>query len=276
MRCLLCGPDTAVIHGIFLSGFQGDATAVRKLIESSSVSPDHYIRPLLRISTDNADAQLLRVCFENGFAADDYNRSEHLLSSCVRNKPSTEWLDVLYDFDYRQWRTNSQQLGEWRTWRHVLFMGADCTRWWLAHGGRTPRARSLFEYSEKHWPGAPTIRILFDQFGIDWFKDSGTLQLAAENQDIETVKMLVEAGADVNEEVTDWHVDYREGGKGPLPALHMAVYAKSEEVIRYLAEHGARLERGYITDRYKTLPKEYRPFMDLVNDLGAVKEETSL
>jgi hypothetical protein len=59
---------------------------------------------------------------------------------------------------------------------------------------------------------------------------------------METVKMLVEAGADVNEEVTDWQMDIREHRAAPLPALDTAVYAKSEEMICYLVKQGAKLQ----------------------------------
>ncbi|KAF1839131.1 hypothetical protein BDW02DRAFT_564114 [Decorospora gaudefroyi] len=269
--------SVATIHSIFLSGFQGDVAAVRKLIDSFSMNSEYYLRPLMRISTEKGDAQLLRVCFENGFSGTSYLDSEHLLRSRVHSNPTTAWLDVLFEFDFRQWRTDPQQLGQWRTWHHVLYMGAECTRWWIEHGGRTPRVRGLFEHA-RGWPGAPTVRVLLDQFGVDWFNDSGTLQLAVKNHDFETVKMLVEAGADVNEDVTDWQMDVREHRAAPLSALHMAVFAKSEKMIRYLAEHGAKLERKYvyIPDPYNQLPKEYRVFVDLVVELGAVKEETSL
>jgi hypothetical protein len=112
---------------------------------------------------------------------------------------------------------------------------------------------------------------------VDWFNDSGTLQLAVKNHDFEAVKMLVEAGADVNEHVTDWQMDVRERRAAPLEALLEAVYAKSEKMIWYLAEHGAKLTRKdlRISDPYHELPKEYCVFRDLVAELGAVKEETS-
>ncbi|KAH7339220.1 hypothetical protein BKA66DRAFT_507006, partial [Pyrenochaeta sp. MPI-SDFR-AT-0127] len=179
--------NTDIIYSIFLSGFQGDIAAVRKLIDFSSIGSEHFLRPLMRISTAEGNPQLLRVCFENGFKGDRYIDSDLLLLYRIRSNPSTAWLDVLYDFDFRQWRTNPQKLGDWRTWHHLLYMGADCTRWWIEHGGRTPSARGLFE-DVPRWPGAPTIQVLLDHFGVDWFKDSGTLQLAVKNHDFETVK----------------------------------------------------------------------------------------
>jgi hypothetical protein len=231
----------------------------------------------MRIATEGGNAQLLRVCYENGFPGTHWLDCEYLLDSRTPHNPSTAWLDVLFDFDFRQWRTDPQQLCQWQSWRHLLYMGADCTRWWIAHGGHTPRARGLFEYATG-WPGAPTIRVLLDQFGVDWFTNSGTLQLAVQNLDMETVKMLVEAGADVDEYVEDWQMDERERRAAPLSALQMAAFAKSEEMVRYLVERGAKLtlKQLHIPDTYNTLPKEYRPFMDLVFELGAVKKESSL
>jgi hypothetical protein len=263
--------DTTVIYSIFLSGFQGDVAAVRRLIDASAVQSEYYLRPLMEISTAEGHPELLRICFENGFLGTGYLDSNHLLSSRIRNNPSTAWLDVLSDVDFRQWRTNPQQLGEWQTLRHVFYMGTDCVSWWIEHGGRTPRARGVFEVREG-WPGAATLQILLNQFGIDWFRDSGTLQLAVKNHDMETVKMLVEAGADVNEDVTDWQTDIREHRAAPLSALHEAVYAKDEAMIRFLVKRGARLPRKYITDPYNTTPKEFRVFKDLVAELGAIKE----
>ncbi|PVH91995.1 hypothetical protein DM02DRAFT_544632 [Periconia macrospinosa] len=152
-------------------------------------------------------------------------------------------------------------------------MGADRTRWWIEHGGRTKSGRGLFECPEG-WPGAATFRILLDQFGIEWFQDSGALQLAVKNHDFETVKMLVEAGADINENVSDWNEDVREPRAAPLRALEMAVYSKSKGMIQYFAERGAKLPRKTVDDPWNTLPKEYRMYMDLVAELGAVEEGT--
>ncbi|KAF2821072.1 hypothetical protein CC86DRAFT_397572 [Ophiobolus disseminans] len=107
------------------------------------------------------------------------------------------------------------------------------------------------------WLGAQTIRVLLAQFGVDWFNDSGTLHLA---------------------NVTDWQMDIRENRAAPLPALYEAVFAKSEEMIRYLAEHGAKLTRKklHLSNPYYSLPEEYSVFVNLLVELDAVKEETSL
>jgi hypothetical protein len=281
LKYLQSASDVAIIYSIFLSGFQGDATSVREVIDSFSIGSEHYLRPLMRISTAAGDPELLRVCFENGFLGTGYRDwdldSEHLLDSRIGNNPSTAWLDVLFDFDFRQWRTNPEKLCTWRTWSRLLYMGVDCTCWWIEHGGHASRARGLFEHATG-WPGAPTIKVLLDRFGVDWFSDSGTLQLAVENHDFETVNMLVEAGADVNEIPTDWQVDVRERRAAPLSALKEAIYAKSGKMIRYLVEHGAQLtlEDLYIPDPHNNLPKEFWSYRDLVVELGAVKEKASL
>ncbi|KAH7082452.1 hypothetical protein FB567DRAFT_402399, partial [Paraphoma chrysanthemicola] len=52
---LLGDDDTAFIYSIFLNGFQGDVAAVRKLIDSSDLSSTYYLRPLMRIATNNGD-----------------------------------------------------------------------------------------------------------------------------------------------------------------------------------------------------------------------------
>ena len=237
---------------------------------------DYYHRPLLEIANQNGDPELLRICFEIGHPDTICLDDGYLVGCRYNNNPSTAWLDVLYEFDFQHWRTNPRQLGEWRTWREILFQGPECTRWWIRHGGSTPKLRGLFEYytapNLKRWPGAASIRILLDHFGIEWFKDSGTLQFAVENHDFAAVKMLVEAGADVNEEVTDWHYDVREYRQAPLPALHQAVYAKSEEMIVYLAAHGAKVRREWTEDKYNTTPEQFKVYKKLVADLGAVKD----
>ncbi|KAH7070748.1 hypothetical protein BKA63DRAFT_420000 [Paraphoma chrysanthemicola] len=156
-------------------------------------------------------------------------------------------------------------------------MGPECTRWWIQHGGRAPRARGLFEHASG-WPGAPTLKILLDHFGVEWFDNSGTLQLAVKTHDFETVKMLADAGADLDEWVEDWQMDIRERRAAPLPALLEAVYAKSETMIRYLASRGAKLTRKnlHIDDPYTSMSEELKAFVDLVVELGAVKEDTAM
>ncbi|KAI4950666.1 hypothetical protein J4E91_004551 [Alternaria rosae] len=264
--------DTTIILSIFLSGFQGDVLAIRKLLESSGIDPIYYLRPLTSISSERGDTQLLRFCFEIGFSP-DYFDSIYFLGWRSRSDPSMEWLDVLFDLDFCKWRTNPQQLNRYPTWSDMVRMGPDATRWWIDHGGSVNRCRGLFWSCHKEpWPGAATFRVLLNHFGIDWFRDSGTLQLAVENHDLETVKILLEAGADVNEDVTDWNTDIREHRAAPLPALATAMYAKSDVMIRYLAEHGAKLRRYYVEDPYKNMPEEFKPFRSLVVELGAVEE----
>lgn len=51
------------------------------------------------------------------------------------------------------------------------------------------------------------------------------------------------------------------------------MYAKSDEMLRFLAEHGEKLERGPIPRCFNSALKDSRPFTDLVAELGAVKEE---
>jgi hypothetical protein len=89
--------------------------------------------------------------------------------------------------------------------------------------------------------------------------------------------MLVEAGADINEFPTDWNMDERERRAAPLSALSMAVFAKSEEMIRYLVDHGAKLTRKYLSvdNPYNPYARQFDVFKLLVIELGAVEEETS-
>lgn len=264
-------PATVLVYSIFLSAFQGDFPTVQNLLDASTLSVETYLGPLVEIAKETGDARLLRLCLAMGYAPTGYNESNGVLSCRTKKAPSTEWLDVLFDFDFRQWRTDSEKLNKWETWYHVLNMGPDCVRWWIDHGGRTRSARGLFCEYYPGWPGAPTFRILLNQFGIDWFTNSGTLQLAAKKQDFETVKILVEAGANVNEDVEDWMVDIRENRRAPLPALHMAVYGKSEKMIRYLVDHGAKLPRKDIEDPYDLTPPEFKVFEKLVVELGGIE-----
>ncbi|KAH7389372.1 hypothetical protein DE146DRAFT_663889 [Phaeosphaeria sp. MPI-PUGE-AT-0046c] len=269
--------ETDIIYSIFVNGFEGDIDAVRKSIHAFSRGSEYYLRPLMRISTSKGDAQLLRVCFENGFSGTGHLDSQRLLTARVRSNPSTAWLDVLYDLDFRQWRTNPQQLSKSETWRYVLYMGADCIRWWIEHGGHPSKAQGVFEH-DGIWPGASSIGVLLDKFGLDWFNESGVLQLAVKNHDFETVKMLVEAGADINEFPTELNRDIREHRTAPLSALHEAVYAKSEEMIRYLVDHGAKLPHKAVHVRNQFAPgaRQFDVFKDLVIELGAVTEKIAI
>jgi len=267
--------DTTIILSIFLSAFQGDIPAIRELLESSGIDPVYYSRPLMKISSEIRDTQLLRFCFEIGFSP---NYFDSYTFCGWYGKNGVEWLDILFDLDFCQWRTNPQQLNynsttHNSTWCDMVRMGPDATRWWIDHGGSVSRFRGMFFAPfEQPWPKAASIRVLLDRFGIDWFEDSGTLQLAVKKHDMETVKMLLEAGADVNEDVTDWNTDIREHRAAPLRALATAMYDKSDDMIRYLAEHGAKVPRHYVEDLHSWMPEEFKPFMRLVIELGAVEE----
>lgn len=266
-QCMLEMTD---IYHIFLSALQHDIATTKKVISTSKLDAEYYLKPLFALANIEGIPQLLRLCLEMGPLPRRYALTDWLLSRRVTNNPSTEWLDVLFNFDFWQWRTDPEQLNRWKTWRHVLRMSPDCVRWWIEHGGHTSSARDLF-FETDGWPGAPTFRILLDHFGIGWFADSGTLQLAVSRLDFETVKLLVEAGADVNERVTDWQTDIRENRAAPLPAMHEAVYAKSEEMIRYLAAHGAKVARRNTYHDHNPRRLELKPYMDLVIELGAVE-----
>lgn len=240
------------------------------LISSSTLALSTYLRPLVEISRETGDAKLLQLCFEMGYVPNGLNESNQILSCRTRTTPSIEWLDVLYEFNFRQWRTDRSQLNQWETWYYVLNMGPDCVRWWINHGGSTSSARDLFWKHEPGWPGPDSFRILLDHFGLDWFNNSGTLQLAAKKQDFATVSMLVEAGANVNEDVEDWTFDIRENRRAPLPALYMAMFAKSENMIRYLIGHGAKLPRKEINDPYDRTPQDVKVFKDLIIELDGI------
>jgi hypothetical protein len=259
------------LYTIFWNAFQGNISALRTQLDPSTAASEYYLRPLVQIALIEGNAQLLRLCYEEGYLPTDYFDLLHLLSRRCDHNPSTAWLDVLYEHDYRQWRTDPQQLGQTHTWRYISWMGPDCIRWWLNHGGHVSKAQGLFEFAGRgRWPGHASIRVLLDHFGIEWFENSGTLQFAVQARDLDTVRMMVEAGADVNERVEDWQTDIREHPLGPLPALQTALYAKSEEALRYLVEHGATVPRKDIEHSY--MPSEFVPFRDLIVKLGGVDE----
>lgn len=118
------------------------------------------------------------------------------------------------------------------------------------------------------------MRILLDKLGIEWFKNSGALQLAVRERDYDTAKLLVESGADVNE-VLDWPADYREGDYTPSEALLGAIFKKNEEMVRWLVARGAKLQRKHIEDSY-FFQGEYKEFGDLIKALDAVGENSSV
>ncbi|KAF2756599.1 hypothetical protein EJ05DRAFT_512233 [Pseudovirgaria hyperparasitica] len=266
--------DMARVYDIFMSAFKGDSEIVRIQLKDLEHLEGQLLRPLVAVSTQEGFPKLFNVCLEKGFQPTEYIDQLSIMRS-ARRKHSLEWLEVLFNADFRNWKTNRENLCQWNTWSEIFRMGPECVRWWIDRGCRTKSARGLFEH-DSTWPGVATFSVLLEEFGIDWFKDSGTLQIAARNKDLGTVALLLNAGADVNEEVTDWSRDVREHRAAPLTALHEALYARSEETVRYLVEHGARLPRKYVADPYNLVPKDVKVLMGLVESLGAIGSNTQL
>ncbi|CAK4034965.1 uncharacterized protein RCC_09715 [Lecanosticta acicola] len=221
------------LEKLFTSALKDDAKAVKTIVSQLASDASGQPIPLQAIATFAAlhsDAEVLRFCLQMGATLSDRNTSVAL--EYAARGPAL--LHVLYEYDWRDMRTSTLAFNRLLEWS--LHTGPEELNWFLIHGARIDK-----ETIRHAVHGAPLkaacIQVLVDRLGVELFNGTRLLQSAAKRGRNDIVKVLLDAGVNVDELIPPSPT--HEDGEVELTALYEAVYKRHEETVQLLLQRGA-------------------------------------
>lgn len=188
------------------------------------------IQPLACLTAQKSYPKILKVCLEAGA---QFNK--HLNRAALKGLITLPMLELLHEIDWRSIRSSSEGLQSLVT---------ICT-------AKPPEVlAAIYKLGARASPGCittviltnkslKTIKVMLEEgHAKENLKGSAALQLAAKKGDVKIVRMILDAGADIDE--IPLPGDFREAG--PHQALFEAVKAGHVEVVKLLLERGSRPE----------------------------------
>jgi hypothetical protein len=194
-------------------------------------SPRIPLQPLATLAAYKGHAEILRLCLDEGAIFDGHLDAATAHGLLYSDRDPT-MLDTLWAENWRDMQ-HSQEALDKLVVRSVARRDDTMLNWLLDHGARI-NSDAIMTVS---LPGS-TVSICLAKCGITSFKGWGALQHAAGRGDLELVKFLLNAGADLEE--MPKQLDIRE--PGPFTALYQAVLGQHMEMIRFLLERGAKVD----------------------------------
>ncbi|EME84104.1 uncharacterized protein MYCFIDRAFT_173153 [Pseudocercospora fijiensis CIRAD86] len=218
------------LERLFACVLTDDAAAVRDIVNQLDSNANSV--PLQAIATFAAshnDVAVLQLCLQLGASLD--NRHTSMAIEYAARGPTL--LDLLYKYDWRGMRTSESAFNRLVEWS--LRTGPDELTWFLEHGAKIDK-----DTIRRAVRGAPLktscVQVLIERYGVNLLKGTRLLQSAAKRGRCDMIKLLLNAGLDVNELVS--RSSHGEG-EGELTALYEAVYKQHEDAIQVLLEYGA-------------------------------------
>ena len=228
--------DTKSYEDLFSSCIRGDVSQVKlslkQMVEENS--PRIPLQPLATLAAYKGHAEILRLCLDEGAIFDKYldKATSHGLLYSPRDPTMP---DTLWAVNWRDMQHSQKVLDE-LVIRSVARSDDTLLNWLLDHGARI---NSDAIRIASHPPNRlSTVSICLANCGITSFKGWGALQYAAGSGDMELAKLLLNAGADVED--VPYQLDIRE--PGPFTALYEAVLGQHMEMIKFLLERGAKVD----------------------------------
>jgi len=228
--------DTRSYEDLFSSCMRGDVGQVKPILKQmvDENSPRIPLQPLATLAAYEGHAEILRLCLDEGAIFDRY-LDKATFHGLLYSPRDPTMLDTLWAVNWRDMQHSQKALDDLVT-RSVARSDDTMLNWLLDHGARI-NSDAICTVS---LPGRrlSTVSICLANCGITSFKGWGALQYAAGSGDMELAKLLLNAGADVEE--MPYQLDMRE--PGPYTALYQAVLGQQTEMIRFLLDRGAKVD----------------------------------
>ncbi|KAI5361875.1 Putative ankyrin repeat-containing domain superfamily [Septoria linicola] len=221
----------ALLERLFASVLPDDVSEVRAIVSQLQGDSDHYI-PVQAIATFAAShnhVEVLRLCLRLGASLEDRNTT--LALEYTTRGPAL--LDLLYERDWRGMRTSRLVFDRTAEWS--LKTGPEELCWFLDHGAIINR-NTVRRAVQGSFPKGACVQLLLDRYGLVLFKNTGLLQNAARRGRNDVVRLLLDAGMDVDECAVRSEYSGREAR---ATALYEAVDKQHLDTVRLLLAYGA-------------------------------------
>lgn len=238
--------DTSIFEKHFCSCLTDDLeTFTSTLEEIKTQDPSlSLVQPSAVLAAYEQQPRVLMYCLSHGASLEQsvqkaiktpINPSIVPIRSTQPRAWSIPFLDALYELDWDNIRSSRKALGRWLQ----ESFSPEVLAWFFDHGAEvTP---DFFEHMS-HFPvPAVTVQDFLERSSIASFKYSGVLQRAAGRSETDVVKLLLDAGADIN--AGPFGGDEREPRSGP--AIKEAVKRRHVETAKLLLERGADTQALY-------------------------------
>jgi hypothetical protein len=221
----------AQLEKLFASALIDDATAVKTIVSRLAIAAGRP-QPVQAVATYAAlhnDVEVLRLCTQLGASLEDRNTSMAL--EYAARGPAL--LDLLYEKNWRYMKESTQSFNRMLEWS--LHTGPQELAWFLDHNAKVDKdiiRRAVYGPPVK----VACIEVLLQRYGVDLFKGTRLLQSASKRGCNDLVKLLLDAGIDVDDMSCRNHHDE---GECELTALYEAVYKQHEDTVSLLLRYGA-------------------------------------
>lgn len=182
------------LERLFASALEDDVTTVRTIV-SQLTRAAGLQAPVPAVATFAAlhgHVKVLRLCIQIGASLEDRNTCMAL--EYAARGPAL--LDLLYEHDWRGMRGSKQSFNRMLEWS--LHTRAEELLWFLGRGAKVDK-----DVIRRAVCGTPVraacIEVLLQHFGVDLFKGTRLLQSAAKRGCNALVKLLLEAGVEVDD-----------------------------------------------------------------------------
>lgn len=190
------------LETLFASALADDAIAVQTIAShmATASSQTQLIQAVATFAALHSDVNVLRLCTQMGASLDDRNTSMAL--EYAARGPAL--LDLLYEKNWRYMKESTHSFNRMLEWS--LHTGYQELVWFLDHGAKIDKdiiRRAVY--------GAPVkvtcIEVLLHRYGVDLFKGTRLLQSAAKRGCNDLVRLLLDAGVEVDDMSSRTHHD---------------------------------------------------------------------